>query len=106
MKLLKHYGAYGAHRKFGPIAGLRGRLRRQPNTCGVCFVFREVYVDSTRAASVGLGQQDNKKANIHLYIFLSKHIRLSKSATERQKRMKDSYNGDVTEMKTKLKKKL
>ena len=29
MKLLKHYGA---NRKFWPTAGLRGRLRRQPNS--------------------------------------------------------------------------
>ena len=35
MKLLKHYGPNGPHRKFRPIAGLICRLRRQPNTCAV-----------------------------------------------------------------------
>ena len=33
MKLLKHYGANGAHSKFWPIAGLMCWLRKQPNTC-------------------------------------------------------------------------
>ena len=70
-------------------------------------VFREVYVDSTRAASVGLGQQDNKKANIYfVYICMLYHTRLSKREARRQKRMKESFCGVITEMKTKQEKKL
>ena len=35
MKLLKHYGANCAHRKFLPIVGFMCWLRRQPNTCAI-----------------------------------------------------------------------
>ena len=38
MKLLKHYVSDVAHRKVWPIAGLRCRLRRQPNTCASWMV--------------------------------------------------------------------